>query len=255
MSGSPSSPPPDPGFGVEIRRGRRAVDTAPDPVDGSADPLVADQPTRVLVPGGTQPATGKVRPAKVPTPARRRGGLQQRVLGGVLLAALLIVLGAFAYSWWSTQPPPGVLARVNGENITIAEVDREILVNRALTALLAGEETTPSRFSTVESLIDRYMRAQDARRAGISVTDADVEKFVADLLSRQDKTLDDLDTALRGYGLTRADFIAEQRDVVLINSYIGLKVTANATSNDDWESKLNDWVTQLQRTSKVERFG
>ena len=50
-----------------------------------------------------------------------------------------------------------------------------------------------------------------------------------------------------GYGLTREDLYAEQRDIVLINSYIGLKVVADATSDDERQSKLNDWVTQLQR--------
>jgi peroxiredoxin len=245
MSRTPASPQSDPGFEVDIRRGRRAVDSAP--ADSDATP-VAERPTRVLVADDTRkPARGQTQPVV-------RRNTQQRVLGGVLLVALLIVAGAFAYSW-VTAAPPGVLARINGENITTAEVDREILVNRALTALLTGQETTPSRFSTVESLIDRRMRAQDATRAGMSVSDDDVLKFVQNLLEQNGKTLADLDTALQGYGLTRADFVAEQRDVVLINSYIGLKVTANAQSDDDRQSMLNDWVTQLQRTSKIERFG
>jgi peroxiredoxin len=129
------------------------------------------------------------------------------------------------------------------------------LLNRALTALLTGDEQTLSRSATVESLIDRRMRAQDAARAGIKVSDADVEGFVQTLLTRNGKTMDDLDTALKGYGLTRADLYADQRDVVAINSYIGLNVVAGATSDDQRSQLMNDWITQLQQTSKVERFG
>ena len=237
-----ASPPSDPGFEVEIQRGRRAVDVA-----GPGSPAAPPGP-----PAATERTigAGPARPV-----ARRRANLQQRVLTGVLIAAILVVAGVFALSWWSAQPPPGVLARVNGENITVAQVDREILLNRAITALLSGKEETPSRFTTVESLIDRRMKAQDAERAQVPVADADIAAFVANLITRNGKTMDDLDTALQGYGLTRADLYAEQRDVVLINSYIGLKVTAGATDNDTQQRLINDWVTQLQRTSKVDRFG
>jgi peroxiredoxin len=99
------------------------------------------------------------------------------------------------------------------------------------------------------------MKAQDAARAGVTVTDADVEHFIEGLLTQQGKTPAELDTALTGYGLTRADLVAEQHDVVLINSYIGLKVTAGATTDDDRQRLTNDWVIQLQQTSKVDRFG
>jgi len=228
---SSSDPPGDPGFGVDIRRGRRAVETPP---------------------GAPVPAAGAppVRPA-----ARGRRNLQQRVLGGVLVAALLLVAAVFAISWWSAQPPPGVLARVNGEDITVAQVDHEILINRALTALLNGAEETPSRSATVEDLIDRRMKAQDATRAGVAVSDADVAGFVQSLIARSGKSLDELDKALKGYGLTRADLYAEQRDIVLINSYIGLDVTAGAANDDASRQKANDWIKQLLATSKVERFG
>ncbi len=234
MKDSTSAPAPDPGFQVDIHRGGRAVNDAP--VEHTPPPR---EPGRLATP--------------VAAP-RRRMRTQQRVLAGVLVVALLVLVGAFALSFYSAAPP-GVLARVNGQNITNADVDQEILINRALTALFTGQEQTPSRFSVLESLIDRRMKAQDAARAGIKVTDADVEQFVANLLAQQNKSLADLDTALKGYGLTRADLLAEQHDVVLINTYIGLKVTANATTPDAQQSAINDWVTQLQQTSKVERFG
>jgi cytochrome c biogenesis protein CcmG, thiol:disulfide interchange protein DsbE len=233
MSRSSSPPPADPGFEVDIRRGRRAIDAPAAPA-----PEVA--PAR-LAPGGARPA--------------RAQQTQQRVLAGVLIAAVVMVAAAFAFSWWSAQPPPGVLARINGEDIRVDQVDREILLNRAMTALLSGKEVAPSRGATVEDLLDRRMKARDAAAAGITVSDADVENFVGRLLDQNGKTEADLDEALKGYGLTRADLYAEQRDIVLINSYIGLKVVAGATTDDERQIKINDWVTQLQQTSKVERFG
>jgi cytochrome c biogenesis protein CcmG/thiol:disulfide interchange protein DsbE len=231
MSRSSSQPPADPGFEVDIRRGRRAVDA---------------------------PAPAEARPARLSSVAARPARAQQtqqRVLAGVLIAALILVVGAFAFSWWSAQPPAGVLARINGEDIRVEQVDREILLNRAMTALLSGNEVAPSRSATVEDLLDRRMKARDAAAAGMTVSDSDVENFVRRLLDQNGKTEADLDEALKGYGLTRADLYAEQRDIVLINSYIGLKVVAGATTDDERQIKINDWVTQLQQTSKVERFG
>ena len=228
MKNAPSNQSADPGFGVEIRRGQRAVDSSPAPV---AAP----------------------HPSTVPR-AARAGARQNRVLAGLLVAASGIVVALFAFSWVSAQPPADALARVNGEVITNAQVDREILVNRALTALLNDKEETPSRNSALESLIDVRMRAQDATRAGITVSDADVAPFVETLVTRNGKTPANLDVALKGYGLTRADLYAEQRDVLLVNRYIGLNVAAGAIDQAARDSKINDWVTQLQRTSKVERF-
>src|SRR5690349_19085654 len=180
MNRSSSKGPAEPGFDVEIRRGQRALDqeAAPRPPAAKAGRRAPE----------AEAAWGGVR-------VKRRAKLQQKVLAGVLILAVLVVAGFFALSWWSTQPPAGVLARVNGENITVQQVDREILLNRALTALLTGDEQTLSRSATVESLIDRRMRAQDAARAGIKVSDADVDGFVQTLLTRNDKTMDDWDKA------------------------------------------------------------
>ncbi len=228
MKNASSNQSADPGFGVEIRRGQRAVDSTPAPITAPRPPA--------------------------PRPVVRAGARQNRVLGALVIAAGVIVAALFAFSWVSAQPPPDALARVNGEVITGAQVDREVLVNRALTALLNGKEVTPSRGSTLQSLIDTRMRVQDALRAGVTVSDTDVDRFVQVLLERNNKTPAQLETALKGYGLSHADFYDEQRDVVLVNKYMGLNVTAGAATTDARDSKINDWVTQLQRTSKVERF-
>ncbi len=228
MKNASSNGSADPGFGVEIRRGQRAVESGPTPVAAS-------------------------RPATVPS-AARPAARQNRVLAGLLVAAGGIVALLFAFSWVSAQPPPDGLARVNGEVITNAQVDRAILVNRAMTALLMGKEETFSRSSALQSLIDVRMRAQDAERAGVTVSNSDVDRLITYQLDKYNKTLADLQTALKGYGINQSDFYGEQHDVALINKYIGLNVAVGATSQDEIDSKTNDWVTQLQRTSKVERF-
>src|SRR5205814_8910478 len=97
-------------------------------------------------------------------------------------------------------------------------------------------------------------RGQDAIRDGVTVGDDDVNAVLEAVLKQNSKTADELNGALKGYGLTRADFNTEQRDVALINRYIGLKVTAGTTTDDAREQKINDWTAQLQRTSNIERF-
>ena len=86
---------------------------------------------------------------------------------------------------WGSRPP-GALARVNGEYITTAQVDREILLNRALSALANnGQEVATTRGDVLESLISRRMQAQDATKAGVTITHAEVDDWIDSILQRQ----------------------------------------------------------------------
>ncbi|MGI8587644.1 MAG: redoxin domain-containing protein [Chloroflexia bacterium] len=232
MKRSAADARPDPGFEVEISRGGRAAAEL--------------SPARIATPVNVGPPH---------LAARSRRGLQQRVLAGVLAVAVVFVAVVFAVAWWSAQPPAGVLARVNGEEITVAQVDKKILISRAITALLNGKEETPSRGAILDSLIQERMQAQDAARAGVSVSDDEIAQFVQSRVEANGKSVSDLDTALKGYGLTRADFYADQKPFLLINKYVGEKVVAGATSDNERQQKQNDWLAALQNTSKVERFG
>ena len=226
---APKESTPRPSFAVDLRRGRRAVlATAP-----AASP--AARPVSAV-------AQGKAR-------ARRRW---LPALGGLGLAALL----ALGVAWWVSPPPRDALARVNDEYITVQQVDKEMLLNRALSALAnEGQEVGTTRGAVLESLIAQRMQAQDGAKAGVTVTDADMDAWIESVLARNAWTPAQLDEALTGYGLNRADFVASVRDTVLINRYIGEFVVRGARDPKEAQALQNSWLAQLQNTSRVERYG
>ena len=226
---APKESDPSLGFEVDIRRGRRAATPAAARSAGSS--------ARPLTPAAQRKAR-----------AWRRWTL---ALGGLGLVALL----ALGVAWWVSRPPRDALARVNDEYITVQQVDKEILLNRALSALAnEGQEVGATRGAVLESLIAQRMQAQDASRAGVTVSDEDVAAWLESVLARNQWTEAELDEALTGYGLSRADFIASVRDTVLINRYIGEYVIRGARDPNEAKALQNSWLAQLQNTSRIERY-
>jgi peroxiredoxin len=148
-----------------------------------------------------------------------------------------------------------VLARVNGENITNEQVDRELLLNRALTALANdGKEVSTTRSAILEDLISRRMQAQDAGRAGLSLTDAQVDEWIMTYFQGRQWTKAQVMEALTGYGLTWEDMRDGFRDTALINTYLIKYVSRGAKTADEAVARQNDWLSNLESTSQVTRF-
>jgi len=75
-----------------------------------------------------------------------------------------------------------------------------------------------------------------------------------DIMDRTGVSQDKLAAALGNYNLKLEDMRDITSDVVLINKYIGAYVTSGATSDQDVQTKKNDWLTTLARTSKIDRL-
>ena len=227
--------PPRLPFEVQIHRGQRAIAAAP-PADEESDALA--------------------RSAEAPSPAAlRKARARQRLrraLGGLGLGLLL----ALGLAWWLARPPPGTLARVNGEPITAAMLDREILLNRTLSELANdGAGVAATRAATLERLISLRMQAQAAERAGGTVTEADLDVAIARLAAAQQWSAAQLDAALARQGLSRADLRAGLRDPVLVTRYVNEVVTKNARDTNHARALENTWFGQVQRTTSIERLG
>ncbi len=226
---TPKRSPTPPSFEVDIRSGGRAATPAP----------------------AGEAASG---PRTLSPVAQRRARNRRRlILAG--LGLLLVAVAALAGAWWVGQPPPNVLARVNGENITNEQVDRELLLNRALTALANdGKEVPTTRSAVLEDLISRRMQAQDAARAGVTLTDAQVDDWILTYFQGRKWSKAQVMEALTGYGLTWDDMLAGFHDVALINTYLIKYVARGARDTDDALARQDAWLGNLESTSRVERF-
>ena len=221
---------PNPGFEVEIKSGGRAYDeNAPTP-----------QPRTV-------------------SPTRAAAKAHRRRLYWTISAVVVVLLGAVGLWAWISNPntnvPADAVARVNGEYIYEHDIDRELDLTRMTNELSnASNSNLPSRAQVLEDLISRKMQVQDAKKAGVDVSKAEVDNAMKGILDRTGLNEQQLEAALAKHNLKIDDMRLVTGDVLLVNKYIGQYVVQGATSDTDIQNKKNDWLTSLTQTSKVDRL-
>ena len=220
----------NPGFEVEIQSGGRAHDSA----------ILTERAAPVLSPARAA--------AKASSQRRTRLLL---ILGGVFIASLI------AYLWLAnpnSSIPAGAVARVNGEYIFQADIEREINLTRVSNELGNANSEIPSAASVLEELINRKMQTQDARKAGIEVATEEVDNALKDVFGRTGITPQRLDEALRKNNLRLDDMRLIIADTIAINKYVATVVVKDAKSQEEARNLQNDWQTNLALTSRVDRL-
>ncbi|MCW5879525.1 MAG: peptidylprolyl isomerase [Anaerolineae bacterium] len=120
---------------------------------------------------------------------------------------------------------PAVAARVNGEAILMADYQREIA--QARNFLLSEQRVNPNTpegqqalqttyNQVLEALIAEALIRQYAQKAGLTVSPDELTKSI-DQLTKEMGGAAEFDKALSARGLTREQFLAEQRDQLLGN--------------------------------------
>lgn len=220
----------DLGFEVEISSGGRAHDVG-----------TPTSPPR------------EISPVRLAAKAEAR---KRRLNIALVLGLLLAGLGSWAWiSNPNTNVPADAVARVNGEYIYEADITREIDLSRVAVELSKGNpDNVPSRSKVLEDLISRKMQVQDAKKAGVTASQVEVDASISDITTRTGLSQKDLEAALAKYNLKLDDMRAVTADIVIINRYIGDYVVKGATSDQDIQTRRNDWLTQLTQTSKVDRL-
>lgn len=220
---------PDLGFEVEIKTSGRAYDHG--------------QPSS---PGA--PATVSPTRAAAKAQARRRN-LTLLILG----VAALAIAGLWAFlSNPNFNVPSDAVARVNGEYIYNGEVTREIDLARATFELAKSDEQPQSPGQVLETLIDRKLQTQDARRNGVAVSQAEVDAALKGVLDRLKVTEEEMQSTLEKYNLTLDDLRVPVSDAYLINKYIGTFIVSGTTSEQEVLSRKNEWQTGLAQNSRIE---
>jgi peroxiredoxin len=220
---------PDLGFEVEIKTSGRAYDSG-------------------------QPA----RPAEPPTlsPARAAAKAQARRRNITLLIASVAGLAILGLWVFVTNPtfnvPSDAVARVNGEYIYNGEVTREIDLARATFELARSDEEPQSPGQVLETLIDRKLQTQDAKRNGVTVTQQEVDAALDGVIERLGVTESEMESTLARYNLTLDDLRVPVADAFLINKYIGAFVVSGASDEQDALTRKNEWQTNLAVNGRIE---
>ena len=222
--------PANPGFEVEIHSGGRAHDSGL-PIERVAPVL---SPARAAAKASSQRSTRLL-----------------LLLGGLFLTSLVAY---FLLSNPDISVPAGAVARVNGEYIFQANIEREMNLTRVSNDLGKGNTEIPSAASVLEELINRKMQAQDARKAGVTVSSEEVDNALKDVFGRTGITAQRLDETLSKHNLKLDDMRAILSDTIAINKYVTGFVVKEAKSKEEAQNLQNDWRTDLALTSKVDRL-
>ncbi len=163
------------------------------------------------------------RPVSQHLPPVQKVGRMRHALMVLLLASSAIASGTASAALPAKPPAPpapapaaepadGIVAVVNGEVITRADVD-----NRArLFALTTGQPIAPEtlkllRPQITRELIDDRLRMQEIQRRKIAVPDVDVAHAIADIENRNHLPQGGLQAKLSGQGVSPSTLIAQIR--------------------------------------------
>ena len=171
------------------------------------------------------------------TAAPRKGWRSYRY-ALLLLPVLLVAAGAGYYKFIL---PSGVAAVVNGEEIMLAELDNLVQPDRK-GAEVSAETIGQMRYAALSELITERIVLQEARKAGVSVSDGDVQAAVQDM--RAASGLDEKDFAARvmeRYGSVSAFRKGLERHLI-IKKFIDGTVLAGASGPAEANMRLNQWL-------------
>lgn len=163
-------------------------------------------------------------PAAEANGSSRRGGSQVWI-GVSLLLAVLLVISLFK-SPFAQKDADKAVASVNGEKITKQEL---------YDALVEAGGT-----QTLSSLIDEELIRQEADKAKVEVTDADIKKE-RDFYITQFGSEEALSQLLAQYGMTDDDFQKELKKEAQMRKLLEPKVTVT-------DDQISDYFTQNKST-------
>lgn len=168
-------------------------------------------------------------------------------------AALSIALAAaslFAPPALAEDPqlPPGVVARVYGEDVTEAQLfDR----------LARRHETTDKGKQILEQIVDDQVVALESRRRGVSVTDDEARAYadkMAEVVKQQSgghKTLDDM---LAESKTSRDEFLRTAKEY-LVREKMARADLGTKPEEDLPEHRMKLWISSLRRRMNVRYAG
>jgi len=180
------------------------------------------------------------------TAAPRKGWRSYRY-ALLLLPVLLLAAGAGYYKFIL---PNGIAAVVNGEEITLAELDSLVRPD-GMVSEVSAETLGQMRYAALSELITERIALQEAKKAGVRVSDEEMQTAIQDM--RAASGLDEKGFAARIddlYGSMGAFRKGLERRLA-IRKFIEGTVTAGASGPADANMRLNQWLKDSTEKATV----
>jgi hypothetical protein len=180
----------------------------------------------------------------VPVPAKGR----RPYFYALLLVPVLLLAAGFGY--YKFILPSGIAAEVNGETITVTELEAAVRTN-GNPAGLSAEQQGQLRYAALSELITERIALQEAKKADVRVSTEEVQAAVANM--RTASGLDEQAFTARveeRYGSMDAFRKGLERRLA-IRKFVDQNVTAGAASPADANMRLNQWLRNCTARASV----
>jgi hypothetical protein len=166
----------------------------------------------------------------------------------LLLVPVLLLAAGIGY--YKFVLPNGVAAEVNGEAITMAELEAAVRTN-GNAAGLPAEMQGQLRYAALSELITERIALQEARKADVRVSSDEVQAAVETMRSASglDNKAFEARVVERYGSMAAFQKGVEQR--LMIRKFIDHKVTAGAADPADSNMRLNRWLQNATAKAAV----
>jgi peptidyl-prolyl cis-trans isomerase SurA len=170
------------------------------------------------------------------------------VLSTVLVAGLCLFGNATAQSGSAdTRQGDYILAVVNQELVTAAEVDQRIVLARTANRGQPLPPINELRQQALDSLIEERVLVTYARTSGIKIEDSELERAVANVAAQNQLTAQQLRQRLQQEGLSYERFRSNLRDQLLVERVREREVQGRVRISD---SDVENWLDTKRRELK-----
>jgi peptidyl-prolyl cis-trans isomerase SurA len=167
--------------------------------------------------------------------AFRIPGIRRSACAAAAALALVCLAGA------TPAAAQRVVARVNGEPIT------EIDVTQRMRLIQVSTHKAASRKEVLDELIDQHLKMQTARRYRLDISDAEVDRVVANMASRMRVNTEQFAKALSGAGISINALRRKLRADLAWNQIVRGKFGNNLQVND---SEIQKFISRDGKDGK-----
>jgi peroxiredoxin len=172
-------------------------------------------------------------------------------LGPVIIVAIVAV-------FWLPQILSDPAAKINGETISKADLDRRVAFERLYgdwtgkPAATSGAEAARFRSQVLDQMIENRMVMQEAKKVGVTATTKDVADAVASFQAQLGMTDAQMAQDLSRVGLTRTTLDGIMREDVLIDRYLRTVVMKGMT-DEEKDTSIRNWYNETLQKARIEK--